>query len=155
MRNSNGHLTGTFSWEAGRYEDDARIENGRRAFHRQVDTQDLVFAEKEASSARPVAPPARKRLPAYAHQNSSQSRIQRIDCKARNEIEGRCCRVFLDSTGKDHHRSAPRHVPLGTTLPQDRERRGASYGTVPGVMSERWMSACVFCSLDRTRRYKK
>src|SRR5215472_5968111 len=155
MANSNGQFDRTFSWEAGRYEDDARIENDRRAFHRQVDTQDLVFAETEAVSARAVATPARKRLPAYAHQNSSQSRIQRIDRQARNEIEGHCCRVFLDQTGKDHHRSTPRHVPLGTTLPQGRERRGSSYGTEPGVMSERWMSACVFCSLDRTGRYKK
>src|SRR5215471_7272638 len=155
MANSNGHLTGTFSWKAGRYEDHARIENDRRAFHRQVDTQDLVFAETEASSARAVATPAWKRLPAYADQNSSQSRIQRIDRQARNAIEGHCCRVFLDQTGKDNHRSTPRHVPLGPTLQQRRERRGASSGTAPGVMRESWMSACVVCSFDRTRRYKK
>src|SRR5215469_12118795 len=136
MANSNGQFDRTFSWEAGRYEDDARIENDRRAFHRQVDTQDLVFAETEAVSARAVATPAWKRLPAYADQNSSQSRIQRIDRQARNAIEGHCCRVFLDQTGKDNHRSTPRHVPLGTTLQQRRERRRASSGTAPGVMNE-------------------
>jgi hypothetical protein len=89
--------------------------------HRQVDTQDFVFAEGEALSTRAVAPPPRKRLPAYAYQNSSQSRIHRINRQARDEIEGHCCRVFLDPTGKDTHHSTQRYVPLGETTPQGRE----------------------------------
>lgn len=101
------------------------IENGRndhgiaRAdLYRQMDAQDLVFAQREASSTRGVTPPPRKRLPANAHQNSAQSRIDWVNQQARDEIEDHCCRVFLDRTWKDNHRTAQRYVPLGHTLPQ-------------------------------------
>jgi hypothetical protein len=39
----------------------------------------------------------------------------------RHEIEGHCCRVFLDPAGKDPHRSTRRDVPLGETTPQARQ----------------------------------
>jgi hypothetical protein len=122
MANSKGRLTGKFWRKAGPCEDDARIENAACDIHRQVDTQNFVFAETEALSARAVATPARKRVAAHAYKNSSQSRIQRINRQARDEIEGHYGRVFLDPTGKDADRSAPRYVPLGKTLPQIRER---------------------------------
>jgi hypothetical protein len=99
------------------YEYDARIENALPDFYRQMDPQGLVFAEGETSSTRGVAQTPRKRLPTDAYQNSSQSRIHRIDSEARDEIEGHRGRVFLDATGKDDHRSTPRYVPLGTTIP--------------------------------------
>ena len=35
--------------------------------------------------------------------------------QARDQIEGHCCRVFLDPTGKDAHHSPRRYVPLGET----------------------------------------
>jgi len=55
-----------------------------------------------------------------AYQNPSQSRIHRIDLKAR-DVVGHCGRVFPDPTGKDHHRSTRRHVPLGETILQGGE----------------------------------
>jgi hypothetical protein len=124
----------SFSQEAGRYENAARIENGGPDFHRQVDTQGFVFAEREALSARAVAPPTRKRLPTDAYQNSSQSRIDRINRQARDEVEGHCGRVFLDPTGKDARRSTQRYVPLGKTIPQERDCGRASCGSVSGAM---------------------
>jgi hypothetical protein len=60
-----------------------RSKMGHPDFHRQVDTKDFVFAEGEALSTRAVAPPYQKRLPANADQNSSQSRIHRINRTAR------------------------------------------------------------------------
>lgn len=38
------HFTETFSQEAESYEYDASIEDGRLAFHRQVDPQGVVFS---------------------------------------------------------------------------------------------------------------
>ena len=38
-----------------------------------------------------------------------------------DEIEHPRCRVFFDSTRKDHHRPARRYVPLGETPRQARE----------------------------------
>jgi hypothetical protein len=73
--NSKGYLTEKFSPEAGHYEDGARIEDAPLDLYRQVDTEDFVFAEREASSPRGVAPPPWKHLSADAYQNSSQSRI--------------------------------------------------------------------------------
>ena len=32
------------------------------------------------------------------------------------------CRVFVDQTGKDNHRSTQNNVPLGKAIPQGRER---------------------------------
>jgi hypothetical protein len=103
--NSKGHLAEKFSQEALRHEDDARIENGPANFHRQVDTQSFVFAERETLSSRAVAPLPWKRLPTDAHKNSSQSRIDRTNHQARYESQGHCCRVFLDPAGKDNHHS--------------------------------------------------
>jgi hypothetical protein len=122
VANSKGCLTETLSQEVRHHERNARIENSSHAIHRQVDTQDFVFAEGTALSARAVAAPPWKRLAAYAYQNSSQSRIHRINRQARDEIEGHCSRVFLDQTGKDNHNSAQRNVPLGETTPQARKR---------------------------------
>jgi len=50
--------------------------------------------------------------------NAAQSGIHRIGRETRNEIESDCCRVFLDSTGKEHHHSAAGDVPLGKAIPQ-------------------------------------
>ena len=61
-----------------------------------------------------------------AHQDASQSRIRGLNRPACDEIESRCCGVLVDAPGKDHHRSTRRHVPLGKTLPQERERRSAT-----------------------------
>jgi len=106
------------SQEAWLYEHDATIESRRPDLHRQVDTPDFVFAERETLSTWTVAPPPRKRLAAHPYQNSSQSRIFRINRQAGHEVEGHCCRVFLDATGKDTHRSTARYVPLDETTPQ-------------------------------------
>jgi hypothetical protein len=107
--------------EARHYEENGRSEDGLADLYRQVDTQDFVFAEKAPSSTRGVAPPRRKRLAAHAHQNSSQPRIHRINRQAGDEIEGGCCRIFLDPSWVDNHRSAQRNVPLGKTTPQASE----------------------------------
>ena len=127
------------------YEYDARIENAIPDFYRQMDPQGLVFAEGETSSTRGVAQTPRKRLPTDAYQNSSQPRIHRIDREARDEIEGHRGRVFLDTTGKDDHRSTPRYVPLGKTIPPGYECRRAPYGTLLDALSEVdiWLCICV------------
>lgn len=104
--------------EATHYEGNARIEQFPADLYRQVDTQDIVFSQREASSTRGVAPTSLKRLAAHAYQISSQSRIRRAHRQARDEFEDHCCRVFLDPTGKDNHRPTRRNVPLGKTIPQ-------------------------------------
>ena len=83
-----------------------------------MDAEDFIFAEREASSPRGVAPPPRKRFATDAYQNSSQSRIDGIDLEARDGVEGHCGRVFLDPPGKDDHRSAQGHVPPGKAILQ-------------------------------------
>jgi hypothetical protein len=85
-------------------------------------TPKVLFSLKEISSSWGVAPPVRKRLAAHADQNSPQSRIRRFNRQACDAIESHCCRVLVDAPGKDNHRSTGRHVPLGKTLPQERER---------------------------------
>jgi hypothetical protein len=92
-------LTTKSSREAERHEDRTRIETDADDLHRQVDTEDFVFTERQTVSARAVAPPSRKRLSADADANPSQSGIHRIDRTARDEIEGHRCRVFLDPPG--------------------------------------------------------
>ena len=95
---------------------------GPSIFMGRVDTQDFVFSQREALSILAAAPATGKHFTANAYQNASQSRIRRLsrpDCEG---IESHCCRVFVDSTGKDNYRSARRHVPLGKTIPQRRER---------------------------------
>ena len=89
--------------------------------HREVDTQDFVFAETQALSTRAVAPSPGKHFSTHAYQNSPQSRIHRINRSAHHEIEHRRCPVFLDPTRNDHHRSARGYVPLGETPWQARE----------------------------------
>jgi len=121
-------LTEQLSQVAERHEDKVRIENGGFDLHRQVDTEGFVFAEREALSPRAVAPPYRKRLPANVDQNSSQSRIHRINHPACDGNEGHRRRVFPDATGKDAHRSAERNAPLVETPRQKGECRSASYG---------------------------
>ena len=87
-----------------------------------MDTQNLVFAERQAVSAWAVAPPARERVAAYADQNSPQSRISGVNCQACDAVESHGRGVFVDATGKDNHRSAQRHVSLSKAIPQGRER---------------------------------
>jgi hypothetical protein len=146
--NWKGYPIVTFLQETGLYEGSRRIKNGSRDLHRQVDTQGFVFPEKEALSTRAVAPPRRKRLPADAYQNTSQSRIHRINRETRNAVEGHCGRVFLDATGKDTHRSTPRYVPLGKTIPQGRHRGRVSFARGPGAMSETWDVSLCFGSFE-------
>jgi hypothetical protein len=111
--NKKGYFPKTFSQKEERYGYDTRIKNGLVHLHRQMDTQDFVFVKRQALSPWAVAPPARKRVAAHADQNSPQSRIRGFNRQARDAIEGRYCRVFVDQTGKDNHRSTQRHVPLG------------------------------------------
>jgi hypothetical protein len=110
--NLKGCPTEKASPEARRHEDIMRIENGSPDLHRQVDTQDFVFAEGTALPTREVAPSPRECLPAHAHQDASQSRIHGINRPACDQIEAHRCRVFADPTGKDTHRSVERNVPL-------------------------------------------
>src|ERR1700752_1153928 len=84
----------TFSQKEERHEYDARIKNGLVHLHRQMDTQDFVFAKRQALSPRAVAPPARKRVAAHADQNSPQSRIRGFNRQARDAIEGHWSRLF-------------------------------------------------------------
>lgn len=116
-----GCLTGKISQEVRRCEYDAKAENVPPDFHRQVDAQDFVFVEREASSARAIAAPTGRRVSAHAYQNASQSGIRRIGRQAGDGIENRRCRVFLDPTGKDTYRSTQKYVPLGETTTQVRE----------------------------------
>ncbi len=120
--NKNGYFAETFSQKEERHEYDARIKNGLIHLHRQVDVEDFVFAKRQALSPWAVAPPARERVAAHVDQNSPQSRIRGINRQACDPIEGHYCRVFADQTGKDNHRPTQRHVPLGKTIPQGRER---------------------------------
>jgi hypothetical protein len=85
--------------------------------HRQVDAKGFVFASREAASTWGVAPSSPRGLTADAFQNSTQSRIFRIDCQELDHFKASCCRIFIDPIGKDNHRSASRHVPLGQALP--------------------------------------
>ncbi len=113
MTNSKGCPPRSFRREAERYELRVRIENGDTDLHRKVDTENLVFAVREALSTRAAAPSPRRCLKAHAYQHFAQSRIHRINRQARVENEDFCCRVFLDPSGQDNHRSTPGHVPLG------------------------------------------
>jgi hypothetical protein len=106
-------------------------ENGPLDFHRQMDAAHSVFAAGEASPARGTAPPPGKHLSAYAHQNSSQSRIHRFNREARHEMEAPCCRVFAEQNRKDNHQAAQRYVPVGETAPFGCERRRAPRGSRP------------------------
>ena len=99
-----------------KYEYDAWIENPRADFYWQMDAQNLVFAQGEASSTWGIAPLPWKRLPAYAHQNSSQSRINWINQQALDEIKDHCRRVLPHPGGENYHRATSRHVPLGKAV---------------------------------------
>jgi hypothetical protein len=123
--NSKGYPIVKFFEAIGHYEGSARIKNGPRDLHRQVDTQDFVFTEQEALSTRAVAPPPRKGLPAYAHANASQSRIHWINRTTREGIKTHCRRVFVNPTRKDTRHSTQRHVPLGETKPPASQCRSA------------------------------
>lgn len=119
---TNGYFTGMSSRKKGQHEHDTRIKTCFVHLHRQMDTQDFVLAKREALSPRAVAPPAWARFAAHADQDSSQSRIRGLNRQAYNPVEIHHCRVFVDSTGKDNHRSTQRNVSLGTAVPQRRER---------------------------------
>ena len=118
----------TFSRKEGRHEYDSGIKDGLVDLHRQMDTQDFVFAKRQTSSPWAVAPPARASVAAYADQNSPQSRIRGFNRETCDAIEGHHCRVFADQTGTDNHCSTPRHVPLGKAIPHGRERRRRASG---------------------------
>src|SRR4030081_3384197 len=92
--------------EARHYEENGRSEDDLADLYWEVDTQSLIFAEREASSIWGVAPSRRKRCTAHAYQNASQPRSHRINRQARDEIEGGCWRIFLDPSWADNHRSA-------------------------------------------------
>jgi hypothetical protein len=139
-----GCLTGKISREARRCGHDAKVENVLSDFHRQVDTQDFVFVEREVLSARAIAPPTGKRVSAHAYQNASQSRIRWFGRQTGDRIENRRCGVFLDPSGKDHHHATQRYVSLGETTPQGRECGSAPSRSAQDGMSERAKSACVF-----------
>src|SRR5215467_4963337 len=111
-----------FSNQAGNYENNTGIENDEADFHWQMDAKGFVFASGKTLSTHGVAPSSPRGLPAGAYQKSSQSRIRRLSRPDCDGIESHCCRVFVDSTGKDHHRSTRRHVRLGQTIPQGLER---------------------------------
>ena len=98
------------------------IKNGHLDLHRQVDAQGFVLAETAAVSARSATPPIGKHFTTNAYQNPSQSRIRGLNRPERDAIENYCCRVFVDSTWTDDHRSTQRHVPLGKAEPQESER---------------------------------
>src|SRR5438128_6571842 len=97
-------------------------KNSHLDLHRQVDAQGFVLAETAAVSARSATPPIGKHFTTNAYQNPSQSRIRWLNRPERDAIENYCCRVFVDSTWKDDHRSTQRHVPLGNAEPQESER---------------------------------
>jgi hypothetical protein len=117
-KSRNGHFAETFSQKEERHEYDTWIKNGLVHLHRQMDAQDFVFATKQALSPRAVAPPAGEGLATHADQNSPQSRIRRFDRPACDPFEGHYCRVFVDQSGKDNHRSTQRNVPLGKATPE-------------------------------------
>jgi hypothetical protein len=139
-----GCLTGKISQEAQRCGYGTKVENVPSDFHRQVDTQDFVFVEREVLSARAIAPPDGKRVSAHAYQNASQSRVRGFGRQAGDGIENRHCRVFLDPMGKDHYHATQRYVSLGETIPQAREYESAPFRGAHDGMSKRSTSACVF-----------
>jgi len=134
---ANGCLTGKISQEARRCGYAAKVEKVPSDFHRQVDTEDFAFVEREVVSARAIAPPTGKRVSAHAYQNASQSRIRRIGHQAGDGIENRRCGVFLDPSGKDNHHPTQRYVSVGETTPKGRECGSAPSRSAQDGMSER------------------
>ena len=119
--NKNGNFAETFSQKEERHEYDTTIKNGLVHLHREMDTEDLVFAKRQALSTRRVAAPPRKCLSANADQNPSRSRIRGFNRPACDAVEGHHGRILVDRTGKDDHRATQRHVPLGKTIPSGGE----------------------------------
>ena len=70
----------------------------------------LFSLRRKTLSARAVAPTAGERFTTNAHQDASQSRIRRLNRPACDAIESHCCRVLVDATGKDNHRSTRKHI---------------------------------------------
>jgi len=134
---ANGCLAGKISQGAKRCEYAAKSEDVALHFHRQVDTQDFVFVEREGGSARAITPPTGKRVSAHAYQNASQSRIRRIGRQAGDGIENRSCGVFPDPSGKDNHHPTQRYVSVGETTPKGLECGGAPSRSAQDGMSER------------------
>src|ERR1043166_4230507 len=110
----------SLSWEA-LYDHGTRIGKAGAALYRQMDPEDFAFAEREAASSWRIAPPSRNHFAAHAHQNAAQSRIHRAGRETHNNIKVYCGRVFLNPTGKEHHLSTARDVPLGKQIQQTRE----------------------------------
>lgn len=110
-----------FVQEALSYESKPGIRNGPTHLHRQMDTENIVFAGRETLSTRAVAAPRGNGLAAHANQNSSQTRIDGTDHQARDWIEDRCRRILSHADGQNHHRPAWRHVPLGEASRAARE----------------------------------
>jgi hypothetical protein len=140
-----GHLTGKISREAQHYdcEENAKVENRSRDFHRQVDTQGFILAEQEALSTRAVAPSAGKGVSAYAYQNAAQPGIQRFNRAARDASETHCGRVFVNPTRKDIGLTARRHVPLGETKPQASECRSRASAELEIPEEAHMCPACI------------
>jgi hypothetical protein len=65
---------------------DARIENAGSDFYRQMDPHGLVLSQGETASPRGAAPAPGVYLAAHAYENSSPSRILRLDCTPGDEI---------------------------------------------------------------------
>lgn len=127
-----------FSHQAGNYEHNKGIESHEADLHRQVDAKGFVFASRKALSTWGVAPPPQRGLTADAYQNSTQSRIFRIDREERDHFKASCCRIFIDPTGEDNHRSATQYVPLGQTIPDGYQRWRATLRKFkPDVSSRR------------------
>jgi hypothetical protein len=124
------------SQEARHDEHDTNIKQSSVDLHRQMDTEDFVFATGEALSSRAVAPASRRRVAEDADEDSAQSGIDGISDETRDEIESHCCRVLADSSGENAHQPTQRHVPLGKTTSQGRDRAGAVGGNASDAISK-------------------
>jgi hypothetical protein len=90
----------TFSHQAGNYEHNKGIECDEADLRWQVDAKGFVFASRKALPTWGVAPPSSRGLTADTYQNSTQSRIFRIDRQKRDQLKTSCCRIFIDPAGK-------------------------------------------------------
>jgi hypothetical protein len=97
---------GWFVEEAHSYEGKPRTEDSATDLHRQMDTEDFVFAEREALSAWAVAASPGKSLPEDADSNPTESRINGLNRQACDAVEGHCRRIFPNSAGQDAHYSS-------------------------------------------------
>jgi hypothetical protein len=122
VRNQGVSFYRKLSQEAEQYEYDAWIDDAPFDLHRQVDPPDFVFPQGAALPTRAAPPGIGKYFATNAHKDSAQSRIRGLNRAERDAIENYCCRVFVDSTGKDDDRASRRYVPMGKTTRQEGER---------------------------------